>query len=94
MGHERASTPMSLPLVDDETGSIDRSRVLSEALPIAKLAALAVAAALVPAAVAHLLGEFSTLGELFALLTQFVLAVGLGVVLLYVVARGTQIAEE
>ena len=85
---------MSLPFVDDETGEIDRSRVLTEALPIAKLAALAVAAALVPAAVAHLFGEFSIVGELFTILTQFVLAVGAGVVLLYIVARGTQIAEE
>lgn len=85
---------MSLPFVDDETGTIDRWRVLSEALPIAKLAALVVAAALVPAAAAHLFGEFSILGELFTIMTQFVLAVGSGVVLLYVVARGTQIAEE
>ena len=85
---------MSLPFVDDKTGAIDRSRVLSEALPIAKLAALTVAAALVPAAVAYLFGEFSILGELFTVLTQFVLAVGSGVVLLYIVARGVQVAEE
>ncbi|QKY21140.1 hypothetical protein B4589_012435 [Halolamina sp. CBA1230] len=83
-----------MPFVDPETGAIDRNRVLAEAIPLAKLVGLVVAAALVPFAVVLLLGEYSTIGRGFVLLTQFVLAVGTGIVLMYIVARGMQVAEE
>lgn len=85
---------MSLPFVDEDTGAIDRTRVLSEAIPLTKLVTLVAAVALVPFIVAHLLGWHSILGELFTLVAQFVLAVGSGIVLIYVVARGEQLAEK
>jgi hypothetical protein len=85
---------VSLPFVDDETGAIDRSRVLSEAVPIARLVLLVAAAAFLPFSIVLLFGSVSIVGPVFTLLTQFVLTVGAAVVLLYVVARGVQLAEE
>lgn len=88
-----APTVVSLPFVD-ETGAIDRSRVLSEAVPLAKLVLLVAAAAFLPFSVVLLFGSYSIVEPVFTLLTQFVIAVGTGVVLIYVVARGVQVAEE
>ena len=88
-----APTVVSLPFVD-ETGAIDRNRVLSEAVPLAKLVLLVAAAAFLPFSIVLLFGSYSIVGPVFTLLSQFVLAVGTGVVLMYVVARGVQIAEE
>ena len=96
MWRGRASPTVSSipPLVDPETGEIDRDRVLSEAVPLAKLVLLVAAVAFLPFSVALLLGSYSLFGRLFTLLSQFVLAVGSGLVLIYAVARGVQIAEE
>jgi hypothetical protein len=41
-----------------------------------------------------LVGGGGGLGFLFVLLAQFVLAVGTGIVLMYVIARGIQLAGE
>lgn len=84
----------SPPFVESETGRIDRTRVLVEAIPLAELVGLVVAVALVPFAFVVLLGSYSALGGLFMLATQFVLAVGSGVVLIYAIARGIQLADE
>ena len=78
------------PLVDAESGRIDRTQVLAEAIPLAELVGLVALIALVPYSIAVLLGE----SILFALLGQFVLAVGSGVVLIYVVSRAMQLASE
>jgi hypothetical protein len=91
--------PPSDLFVDRETGAIDFDEVLAEARPVATLLLLVVAAALVPFALGllavEILGLFPfPLQPLFTLATQFVLAVGGGVVLLYIVARGVQLAEE
>lgn len=83
--------PPDSPFIDPRTGSIDVEAVLREAIPLAKLVALVAVVALVPFAISSTLGVFSTT---FAILAQFVLAVGSGVVLLYVVARGIRLAEE
>jgi hypothetical protein len=87
----------STPFVDPDTGRIDTDQLLAEALPVAKLVAIVVAVALVPFLVGTLLnvglGLTPPVGALFVFLAQFVLAVGTGVVLLYVVARGTALAE-
>jgi hypothetical protein len=85
---------VSHPFVDEETGAIDRERVLSEAIPLGKLVLLVAATAFLPFSIVLLFGSFSVLGTVFTLLAQFVLAVGTGIVLLYVVARGIQIAEQ
>lgn len=77
------------PFVDQDEWTIDFRELYREAIPLATLIGLVVLAALVPFA-------FVLLGltpVVFLLLTQFVLAVGTGVVLLYVVARGNQLAR-
>lgn len=84
--------PSSPPFVDSETGELNTSRIVAEAIPLAKLVGLVAAVALVPL-LPLLLGIRSGIGLVFTLAGQFVLAVGSGVVLTYVVARGIQLAE-
>ncbi|GAA0201517.1 hypothetical protein ACFFQF_01825 [Haladaptatus pallidirubidus] len=86
--------PPSTPFVDRRTGTIDTTQILVEAIPLAKLIGVFVAIALIPFAVGFLLGEYSILDVLFTLAGQFVLAVGAGTVLIYSVARGSQLASE
>lgn len=85
--------PSSSPFVDQETGRIDRSRVLAEAIPLTELVGLVGVAALVPFAFVILLGPtgFSTV---LTLLSQFILAVGSGVILIYVISRAIRLAGE
>lgn len=84
----------SNPFIDRETGQIDTDRVLVEAIPIAKLIGLFVAIALVPLLVVFVLVGNSAIGMLFTLVAQFVLAVGAGVVLLYIITRAIRLANE
>lgn len=88
----------STPFVDPESGELDTDQIIDEAVPLAKLVALVGVAALVPFVLTLLFAEAlalnSALAAVFSVATQFVLAVGSGLVLLYVVARGTQLVEE
>lgn len=86
--------PPSTPFVDRESGSIDTDQLLGEAVPLAKLIGLVVAIALVPLSMVFLLAGHSPVGVLFTLLAQFVLAVGAGIVLMYVVSRGMHLSGE
>jgi hypothetical protein len=84
----------STPFVDRSTGKLNVSQILVEAIPLAKLVGLFVGVALAPLVLAFLVdGTNSALGAFFTLVAQFVLAVGTGVVLLYVVVRGMHLAE-
>lgn len=83
--------PPSTPFIDRESGTLDTVQIRYEAVPLAKLVALVAAVALVPRWIATEIGLFP---GVFALLAQFVVAVGSSVVLLYVIARGIQLAEE
>ena len=80
------------PFVDPETGALDTAEIRREAYPLAGLVMLFGALALVPF-VLSLFARGSPLGILFTIVAQFVLAVGAGLVLIYVVARGTQLAD-
>ncbi|APW97505.1 hypothetical protein CHINAEXTREME_06845 [Halobiforma lacisalsi AJ5] len=73
----------------DDSGTLDDDRLFYELVPIAKLVALFGAVAAVPFLLAAASGAL-----LFTLLSQFVLAVGSGVVLLHVVVRGVELADE
>ncbi|NHN46808.1 hypothetical protein G9464_04250 [Halostella sp. JP-L12] len=84
------STPL---FIDPTTGELDFDRLAYEAIPIAKLIALAGGVALVPLGIAALLGR-SVFAGLFAVAGQFVLAVGSALVLLYVVRRAIQLSED
>ena len=80
-----------MPFIDAD-GTIDTNAVYAEAVPLAKLVGLVVAVALIPFGIAFALGPPSIFGIALMLAGQFVLAVGGGVVLIYVVARGTRLS--
>ena len=75
-------------------GTVETERVLAEAVPLARLVGLVVAAALPPYAVVFLFAGDSLLGQLLSVFGQFVLAVGAGVVLMHVVARANQLSGK
>ena len=81
----------SPPFIDNPAGTIDINQLLREAIPLAKLIGLVTVVALGPFALAVMLGIFR---RLFTLLMQFVLAIGGGIVLMYVITRAIQLAEE
>ncbi|WP_255151267.1 hypothetical protein [Halorarius halobius] len=83
---------MTRPFIDPETGGLDSDQIQREAYPLAGLIALFGGLALVPFVVA-LLFAGNGVGALFTIVAQFVLAVGTGVVLMYVIARGIRLAE-
>jgi len=86
------------PFFTSSSGALDTDRILYEAIPLAKLVAAVGLVALVPVFLRGLLADVLGLGSAFGLLltvaTQFVLAVGTGIVLMYVVVRAIQISEE
>ena len=84
----------SSPFVDPKTGSLDVNRILAEAVPLAKLIGLVALFALGPYVVALLLGPRFPLSGVFVLATQFILAVGSGLVLMYIISRAVQIAGD
>ncbi|MFC4448226.1 hypothetical protein [Halorussus aquaticus] len=84
----------SPPFLDPKTGAIDWKQVLREAIPLARLVGLFVAVSLVPFAFVFLFEDNSALRAMFTVATQFVLAVGSGVVLMYVISRGIRLADE
>lgn len=75
------------PFVDPDTGDIDPERVFKEAKPLGELIGLFALVAFVP-----FLGSVALELYLFNLLTQFVLAVGTCLVVLYVLVRSFQLA--
>lgn len=85
-----APTP---PFVDG-SGALDTTQIRTEAYPIAGLIALFGGLALVPLGVIFLVGGGSPIGFLFTLLAQFILAIGAGIVLMYIIARAIQLARE
>jgi hypothetical protein len=80
------------PFIDPETGALDTDQIRAEALPLTGLIALFAGLALVPFLVVFLFAGNSALGVFFTILAQFILAIGTGIVLMYVVARGIQLA--
>lgn len=81
------------PFIDPESTTLKTGQIYREALPIAKLLLAFAGAALVPFLLVVLIGGNSSLAVPLTLASQFVLAVGAGVVLMYVVARGVQLAR-
>jgi len=86
--------PSSRPFIDPATGDINTAQMISEAVPLGKLIGVFVAGSLPLYALAFFGAENSALGELLALLGDFIIAVGAGVVLIYVIARGIRLASE
>lgn len=90
----RGQMPHSPPFVDRETGTVNTDQILAEAVPLAKLIGLFVALALVPLILVVLLAGNSLVGMILAVVAQFILAVGAGIVLLYIISRGIHLADE
>lgn len=80
----------SPPFFDRSSSSLDTEQISREAIPFAKLIGLVAVVALIPFGIAVSAGIFP---RLFTILAQFVLAVGSGVVLLYIITRAIQLAE-
>lgn len=83
----------SPPFIDRESGELDLGQIRAEAFPVAGLVVLFGTLALLPFLVTLLVSYNRLLAGFFTLVSQFVIAVGVGVVLMYVVARGTQLAD-
>lgn len=86
--------PSTTVFVDQETGELDTDQILTEAIPIAKLIALFVAISIIPLRILLAVGLPPLVETILALLAQFVLAVGTGMVLLYTISRAIQLANE
>jgi hypothetical protein len=78
------------PFIDPVSGELDLRQILRESLPVLALVVLFGGLALLVFLVALLIGGL--VGVLSTLLSQLILAVGTGVVLIYVVARGLQLS--
>ena len=83
--------PPSTPFVDHTSRTLNTDQILREAIPVAMLIGLVAVVALIPFAIAFV---FGILPRLFTILTQFVLAVGASIILMYLIARGIQLAAE
>lgn len=83
----------SPPFIDPHTRALDTDQILQEAFPLIGLVALFGGLALVPFLFVFLFAGSSALGVVLTIVAQFILAIGAGIVLMYVVARGIQLAE-
>jgi hypothetical protein len=85
--------PSKTPFVDRESDTLNIARILAEAFPLARLIGLFVAVSLLPFVVGVVaFGANSLVGSAFVLVGQFVLAVGAGIVLLYILVRSRQLS--
>lgn len=86
---------MSLPpFIDPESGELDLDQIRAEAFPLAGLIVLFGGIALLLFLIMLLVAGNSLLAGFLTVVTQFVLAVGAGIVLMYVIARGIQLADR
>ncbi|MEF8784739.1 MAG: hypothetical protein V5A45_02315 [Haloarculaceae archaeon] len=81
------------PFIDPETSELDTDQILTEAYPLIGLIVLFAGLALIPFLIVLLFAGNSLLGSLFTLLAQGILAVGTGIVLMYVIARAIQLSQ-
>lgn len=80
------------PFIDQDSGELDLGQIREEVFPLAGLVVLFGGLALLVFLITLLVAGNSLLGGLFTVVSQFVLAVGTGIVLMYVIARGIQLA--
>lgn len=81
------------PFIDQETSTLDTGQIRAEAYPLAGLIMLFGGWALVPFLFALFFAGNSALSVFFTIIAQFVLAIGTGIVLVYVIARGIQLTD-
>lgn len=85
--------PPSPLFINPETGAIDTTHALEEAIPIARLIITIVGVSLIPFALASMFNG-SVLGIFFAVTAQVTLAIGSGLVLMYVISRALQLTSD
>jgi hypothetical protein len=88
----------SKPFFASPSGELDTEQLVEEALPLARLIGAIGVVALIPVflqfVLLEVLGILPQLGVLLSLAVQFVLAVGTGVVLMYVIIRSNQLMDK
>jgi hypothetical protein len=84
------STP---PFIDQESEELDLGQIRTEVFPLAGLIVLFGGMALLVFVITLLVAGNTLLAGLFTVVSQFILAVGTGIVLIYVIARGIQLAD-
>lgn len=90
------------PFFRPRSTTLDTDQLLAEAVPLGKLVLVIGLVALIPLILQILFVEALALVPIslglfqfvFAVMTQFVLAVGAGLILIYVIARGVQYEHE
>lgn len=80
------------PFIEQETGAVDTDHLRKEAVPLAKLIGLFTILAIVPFAIGSALVG-SGIGVLFVVTGQFILAVGTGLVLMYIISRAISLSD-
>ncbi|RAW46976.1 hypothetical protein DQW50_00895 [Halorubrum sp. 48-1-W] len=84
----------SPPFIDQASGELDLGQIRAEVFPLVALIVLFGGLALLVFLIMLLIGGNSLLAGLLTVVSQFILAVGTGIVLMYVIARGIQLADE
>lgn len=84
----------SPPFIDPESGELDVRQIRAEAGPLAGFIVLFGGTALLLFLITLLVGGSALLTGFLTVVSQFVLAVGTGITLMYVVARGIQLADR
>jgi hypothetical protein len=84
----------SPPFIDQASGELDLGQIRAEVFPLAALIVLFGGMALLVFLIMLLIGGNSLLTGLLTVVSQFILAVGTGIVLMYVIARGIQLADD
>jgi hypothetical protein len=82
----------SPPFIDGESGGLDLGQIREEAFPLAGLIVFFGALSLLVFVTMLLFAGNSLIAGVLTVVSQFVLAVGTGIVLIYVIARGIQLA--
>lgn len=83
----------SPPFIDQESGELDISQIRAEVFRLAGLIVLFGGVALLVFLITLLVAGNAMLAGLLTVVLQFVLAVGTGIVLMYVIGRGIQLAD-
>jgi hypothetical protein len=83
----------SPPFIDQESGELDLSQIRAEAFRLAGLIVLFGGVALLVFLLTLLVAGNAVLAGFLTVVLQFVLAVGTGIVLMYVIGRGIQLAD-
>lgn len=85
----------SRPFFVASSGELDTDQILEEALPLGKLIGAIAVVALLPALLQFLLLDFvgiaPAVGFVLTLAVQFILAIGTGLVLMYIIIRANQL---